>query len=380
MTKKTNLNKLSTDNYYKLICLDASDKKNCRLVFDYQKMWDDDCKIFWLLSERALRGKTYGFKEFSQKHFLKTGKPSIYYKNLEVQLMKERKNYLGYLGNSPDFDNFIIDKNGLFYTEDGVKKYSTLFRSVNGAYKDKGSRIPVDLMGFDEIMDGVEDLRTDQVNLINTAIATYNDPLASPDTRVKKIFFMSNFRTINSDILLSLGVYKIEDEITRIYDDKGNNVITILTPLYDEKEAEMIENELTKDPITNFIKITGGFDENYLNKNTTDILNNVIEKDISELIENKTYYRVLKGTKKYNHIIGYIENNVNKYHIVSTDYLQGFLHQNILKLNEKDFSKNHMPIDTNIRKNYLNLLNKGVITFQDLNTRVNFIQDLIKNH
>lgn len=347
-------------------------------VFDYEKMWEDDAFYFIIISERGRLGKTYGAKEFGQKMFLKNGEPFVYAKNLSLQIKKESKRFLRQVKDLDIFYKFEIDNSGVYKRKGKNKEYSCFFHSLNSAETDKGSRSEANLLILDEFMDGVRHLTENQTFALKSLLDTYSNPVNPFAKKLKKCFILGNFKTLNSRLLVDLGIFSLKKELTTIYSPNGNALIRILSPQYNKKQKELIEENLENEPIFEFGKITGQNEYSLFNENVGDILNNI--KDISA-DEIKEFYSLelilyLNKNKTNNYIFIFFDKEFRKYHILRTDKYFG--EEKVYNVDKKNIVEDKANLATWVKKNFIFLMEKGKITFDNVYTREIFIEAIVK--
>lgn len=356
---------------------------NGHKVFDYQKMWDDEAFFFILISERGKKGKTYGAIEFARDMYLKNDIPSFYFKNLSIQMEKSYKKIITMpKRNNPEkYENSISTKEEVYDNipvewdkNDKVvksKKYPWLFlHSLNEAEKVKGARSIVNMGIWDEASDGLEYIK-DQMGKFDTILNTYkNHSVSYKDDSFKKMFILTNFKSLNLEFLIAMGVYKIDKPVTTVRGPNGKILLRILTVMYDDNEIEEMEKEYKDDPIFQMGKVLETNDYSVFNKNMYDDINNVVmETDF------KLYVRhfVIYGNNRYFHLFKRIDYSN---HIISTKHYTG--PNNIYVLDKKDIKEGYQKISKDFKYNMTKLLQQNRLTFQDVATREKFLQILLK--
>lgn len=347
-------------------------------IFDFDKMYQDDAFYFILISERGRLGKTYGAKELGQKLYLENGYPYVYLKNLNLQIKKEGKKFLKQVNDLDIFADFSSDKQGVYKQEGREKNYSCFFHSLNGAEKDKGSRTEANIVIYDEFLDGTKHLEDSPTFLLKSILDTYDNPVNPFEKKLKKCFILGNFKTLNSRLLIDLGVFKLEKQLTTLYDSKGKAFVRILAPQYSKKERKEIKEELSGDPIFEFGNTTKQNDYSLFNQNVRDIVNNVVLISNTELEENYNLKLILYFFKQHTHnYIFMLSNRFKKhYHILTNNQYKG--DEQVYNLDKKSLREEIPTLSRDVKKDLIYLLECGKITFADIYSREMFIEGILK--
>tara|TARA_R110002020_G_scaffold58823_4_gene161111 strand:- start:26 stop:400 length:375 start_codon:yes stop_codon:yes gene_type:complete len=124
-------------------------------------------------------------------------------------------------------------------------------------------------------------MRNDKTRLISSLLATMDDPInrnKKGGKKLRKIIIHANFKSLNDDFLINLGITKIEDEVTDIMSKDNKTLLgRILVPTYDEKDKQDFINKNKNNVLFQLQDKLGQSDHIYFNENLFDEINFVNE-------------------------------------------------------------------------------------------------------
>lgn len=109
---------------------------------------------------------------------------------------------------------------------------------------------------------------------LSSLMATYSDPVNKDDS-VKKIIIHGNFKTLNNELMLKLGIMSINGELTTRNRPDGTPFLRILVPEYTEEEKQKFKKENENDNMFLFQDMIGHADHVYFNENLHDSIQNI---------------------------------------------------------------------------------------------------------
>ena len=296
------MSKAEINNFYKQIDLIDSEGNGYKhTLFDYEKIWDDEAPIFLIISERGAKAKStqgkYLARTIWNNHKLKT----MWLMNTRVLIENEKKSHLS---KPKQFlsDTFNVESrvSGDVVYDDIINQnkdnWYTRFTSLSTAENEKGSRDDYGLVIYDEFNVGLGLIRNSQVDLLSSLIGTLTDPVNTAKDQFKKFIIHGNFKSLNNQFLIDLGVTKIEDEVTDIY--IGDFLLMrILAPMMTDSDKKEIADRNKNDWKFLFQEKIGKSNHVYYNENLFDNINNVNDWMIT--LPTKRYYMVKIGKYYY---------------------------------------------------------------------------------
>ena len=255
-------------------------------IFDYKKFWEDDGLIYVVISERGLKAKSTQAKYLAKWIYDQYRSKTMWAMNTEELIKKEKKSHLTkpFQFHDDIFDPATMSVAGDFVYADKAHWY-TKFVSISTAENEKGSRDDYELLVYDEFNIADRNMRNDKTRLISSLLATMDDPInrnKKGGKKLRKIIIHANFKSLNDDFLINLGITKIEDEVTDIMSKDNKTLLgRILVPTYDEKDKQDFINKNKNNVLFQLQDKLGQSDHIYFNENLFDEINFVNEWMIS---------------------------------------------------------------------------------------------------
>ena len=275
---------MNINKYYKKI--DVRDKNNKvakHTLFDYDKIWKDPSPIFLVISERGSKGKSTQAKRLARRIYEDENLKTMWMMNTSKQIGKEKRAHLTkphqflrdvFTGSERVKGNVVLTGDN----EDNKDEWYQSFISLSTAENEKSSREDIGLLIYDEFNVGTRMIKNSQTDLISSLVATLTDPVNVFNSPFKKFIIHGNFKSLNSEWLLSMGVTKIDGDVTVIKDSAGKPLITILSPQYSKKEMKALDNSLKGVWTYEMQKQIGKADHVYFNSNLHDNIMNIDPK------------------------------------------------------------------------------------------------------
>lgn len=369
--------KKAINNFYKEITLSDKNGKNYQhVVFDYQKIYDDKVPIFLIISERGSKAKTTQAKKLAIDIWHKEGLRTLWVMNTIELLKGEKVSHLTkpkkYIPESfgPDmevsgkyvYDNTPNEKRNNWYTK---------FSPLSTAENEKGSRDDYGLLIYEEFNVGLTLIRHKQVELLSNLIGTLSDPINIVDDKFKKLIIHGNYKSLNNQFLIDMGITKLDKEITDIYIGKFL-LMRILLPTFTEKD-KLLFKERNQDNWKYLLQEKlGKADHVFFNENLFDEVNNVNDYMITLPIKNDY---IIKVSKYF-----YQARIITSGDLGVIIYIMGVdrpKEQDIYCLNRLDISEGIM-FNTNLKRNLLKLLTQDKLYFKSAYVRENIINVIRK--
>ena len=272
--------KKEINKFYKEIkLLDSDHNEYMHTLFDYEKIWQDDAPIFLIISERGAKGKSTQGKYLARKIWDDHNLKSMWLMNTQILIDKEKKSHLAkpkqFLSDTFNAESRVL---GDYVYDDKLNdtktNWYTKFASLSTAENEKGSRDDYGLVIYDEFNVGLGMIKNKQVDLLSSLIGTLTDPVNLSNDRFKKFIIHGNFKSLNNQFLIDLGVLKIEDEITDVY--VGDFLLMrILCPKMTDGEKHFIKDKNKGNWKYLLQEKLGKADHVYFNENLFDDVNNV---------------------------------------------------------------------------------------------------------
>lgn len=339
-------------------------------IWDYDKIYNDEAFIFVIISERGRKGKTFNATIKAKQLFDDFGYTSVYMKNLEVQMDNSVENFLKEpRKHYPEmFEDCEITKNGVYEVK-GEKKDRIKwlqFINLNQAEKIKGARDLPHMLIYDEMSDGTEYLR-EQTEKFKSILDTMSD--AKTNGGLKKVVILSNFKTLDTELMRDFKVFTIDKEVSTIYDSEKKPLIRILLPQYTEDDRIEIKQELKGNPIFEIGELTETNRYSVYNESLYDVVNNVEKRDIKWFNEcDKTLTIFDRG-----HYIKIFKHPSNIHHIVSLKKYKKADFERIYVMDKKEIFEGSVILNKQITRNFLHMMETGNITFQNIGSRNDFL-------
>ena len=373
------MKKIIKDFYKKINLVNNNGDKYQHTLFDYEKIWEDEAPIFLIISERGAKGKSTQGKYLAKTIWDKYNLRTMWLMNTQVLIDKEKKSHLSkpkqFLSDTfpiwcrvqGDFvyDNLINDLKDNWYTR---------FSSLSTIENEKGSRDDYGLVIYDEFNVGLSQIRNSQVDLLSSLIGTLSDPVNKTKDKFRKFIIHGNFKSLNNQFLIDLGITKIDKEVTDIY--VGDHLLMrILAPIMDEEDKLAIEEVNKDDWKFLFQKKMGKEKHVYYNENLYDVINNVNTWMITLPVKsfyiikiNKYYYRInLVFSKDYGSII----------YMLQEDKPNKELMRYVFCLNKIDMVEG-TTLNTNLKRSLFKLFTDEKIFYNTVFIRENLLNTLRK--
>ncbi len=358
------------------------DISETRKGFDYDKITDTfkNFGVYILLSERSLRAKTEGAVQMCVKDYLKNKRISRFIRTTYSSLESEAEGFLNPIRKSinPDFfeNTKMVSKGGRFSSTFNGDEWLQLW-DINSASKMKGSRTPINNIVFDEINEDNNKIRGDmgaQVESIlqSSFIQEYNT----------RTWILSNNKGINNKYMMLLGVrhnlYEVSAFYALLYID-GEFIGKVpycvkFCAKYTEEEKKSIIIKKFKEKDQKFIisMITGQAGHSYFNETYEDEEINIVPYHLFKF-QPKSLSFTFKIDKHY---FNMYEIDETKWHCALLKDIEG-TSDNIITTDQKEITENVVFV-RQIKDFLQNKLSNNDLTFQDIGTRVLFIDFLIK--
>lgn len=205
--------------------------------------------------------------------------------------------------------NEYVKGNLLYSGDKNNDDWYTSFVSLTTAENKKSSRENIGLLVFDEFNVGTKSIANSQTDLISSLIGTLTDPVNQSDSSFQKMIIHGNFKSLNSEFLLSLGITKIDGEVTTLNNSIKKPLVRILAPHFTESEKTALNKSLQGNWTYELQKTLGKSEHVYFNENLHDDINNIDTSLISQpyvlkyLLKIKSHYFILKSLKSKKWII-----------------------------------------------------------------------------
>lgn len=340
-------------------------------IWDYDKILEDEAFIFVIISERGRKGKTFNATIKAKELYDKYGYTSIYMKNLEVQMdnsvsnfLKEPKKHYPQL-----FQDNEVNKSGVYEGTGKNRKRWLQFINLNQAEKIKGARDLPYLLIYDEMSDGLRYV-SEQTEKFKSVLDTMSD--FKTKSGLKKVVILSNYKTLDTELMRDFKVFKIDREVSTIKNSLGKPLIRVLLPQYDEQDIKEIEEELRGDAIFELGELTDTNRYSLYNESLYDIINNVKERDLKWFEKAEKHLNILYNNMNVLVYRG-IENREYQFHIVSLKNYEQDQFEVIYVIDKKDIKEGNVILNKKITRNLLHLIEEGTITFQNIASRNDFL-------
>lgn len=367
--------KKTIDNFYKEIEVKKKNGYGKHILFDYDKIWDDEAFLFLIISERGAKGKSTQAKRLARRIYEDEQLKSMWLMNTQKLIDKEKKSHLAKPKQHLK-DVFTLDEkvegDVVLSNHKDKESWYTKFASLSTAENEKGSRDDYGLIIYDEFNVGLSMIRNQQTDLLSSLLGTLSDPVNTGDEKFKKMIIHGNFKSLNNQFLIDLGVTHIDEEVTDIY--VGDKLIMrILCPEFNEEDKQKIKDDNKDNPIFLLQQKLGKADHVYFNENLFDRVNNVNDWMISlpilgsyKIKIEKNYYRALiVESGDLGKVIYFIDTERNDEDI------------NIYALDKKSVEEN-ITLNTNLKVNFLSYLSKDKLYFKSAYIRENIIKEITK--
>ena len=367
------MKKPTIKNYYRTIkSTDHTGKKYDHTLFDYQKIWDDPAQIFLVISERGSKGKTTQAKKLARELYRNEGLKTMWVMNTLEQIKTEKRAHLTkpfqYLRDTFTGDEYV--KGNLLFTGDKTNdNWYTTFVSLTTAENKKSSRENIGLLVFDEFNVGTTSITNSQTDLISSLIGTLTDPVNQSDSSFKKFIIHGNFKSLNSEFLLSLGITKIDGEITTINNSIDEPLVRILAPHFTKAEKEAIEKSQQGNWTFELQKTLGKSNHVYFNENLHDDINNI---DVS-LIHHPHKSKYLLKINYHYFILKNLLSSKWVIYKIDTDLLKD--KSSAIVLDKRDVSE-YSGFNNNFKESIRKLVFKGQLYFENSYVRENLLKKL----
>lgn len=192
---------------------------------------------------------------------------------LEKEMTKHLTKPRQYLDNFTGKEKLVSSSKTLYADEDDKKSAYTHFVALSVGETEKSSRDDVELVIWDEFNVSQNKVVGGVVDAFSSLMATNSD--AVNKTSMKKIIIHGNFKTLNNELALALGLTKVEGEITTKYKDDGTPFLRILVPQFDQQEREDFIEKHRNDPHYVLQKMLGKAEHVFFNENLHDEITNI---------------------------------------------------------------------------------------------------------
>lgn len=344
-------------------------------VFDYDEIWNDDAFIFVVISERGAKGKSTQAKYLMKKIWEEQKLRSMWLMNTNILIKKEKKSHLSkpkkYLDN---FTGNEVIKGDFVYEDSGNDtEWYSKFTSLSTAENEKGSRDDFGLLVFDEFNVGDRNIKNSQVKLMSSLIGTLDDPV-NDDASLKKIIIHGNNKTLNSELLIKMGITHIDNELTTITRN-GKPYLRILYPIFTKTEREAIKERNKHNNSFLFQELIGEEKHVYYNDNAYDDINFVNTK-LNLKIQDRIAYYLFRVDK---HILcaSNIEYENERILFIHSYDKKRDGTSNIIALNRSDVVEG-VSLRFTVKKKMFNWLRKEKVWFEYAHQREKFIKSVIR--
>lgn len=370
------------DYYRQLDLKDKEGKLYKHDVFDYDAIWDDEIPMFLIISERGAKGKSTQAKRLMRRIWTDEKLRSLWVMNTDKLIKKEKKSHLTkplqylrdiFTGEERKSGDTILAKMG------DVESWYTRFVPLSIAENEKGSRDDYGLMIYDEFNIGLRQIRKQQVDLFSSLIATADDPINVSEDKFKKLIIHGNNKSLNNEVLISLGLRSLSAEVTDVTVD-GFTLLRVLSPIMSEEDRKKIKNVNSNNWKFKLQQALGKADHVYFNDNLFDEINNVNswmytvpERGFYYIKIDDKYFRVSvrepKDVEKYTRAVIYITEETRD-SVKKTE-------QTVYAINKQDVTEG-IVLNTNFKKNLLKQIYLDNMYFGEIYIRETIIPALTK--
>lgn len=368
------MKKTIKDFYRTIKVKDTKGDEYNHTLFDYTKIWEDKAPIFLIISERGAKGKSTQGKKLAKEIYDKEGLKTMWMMNTDILIQKEKKSHLTkpkkYL---PELFADTKRKGDFVYADyEDKESWYTRFTSLSTAENEKGSRDDYGLLLYDEFNVGLSNIKNEQTDLISSLIGTLSDPVNKADDKFNKFIIHGNFKSLSNQLLIDLGVFKIENEITNVY--VGDFLLMrILSPKLNEYEKKLIEESNKDDWKFLLQKKLGKEGHVYYNENLYDVLNNVNDWMITLPIISK--YNLKIGSYYYSASIVKSEDHGNVIYFTKIEEkdLKGHTYSII-----KQDTIEGVKYNPNLKTSFFDQLKQNKLHFSSAHIRETIIKTITK--
>lgn len=199
---------------------------------------------------------------------------------------------------------------------------------------------------------------------------TLYDPVNIKDNNFKKLIILGNFKSLNNPILLDMGITKIEDEITSIYNKDGSPLIRILCPQIKDEERKSIARDNKSNWTYQLMEQMGQTEHQFFNENLYDELNNV--DDTLKNAPYSTRYTIWNGSRYF-----YLKLLRGK-NIWFVDYSNTLNNDDVVLIMNSRATKENVRYNPELKKQLKLQLASNRLWFSDIYARDSIIQEIIK--
>lgn len=363
-------------NFYKEIdVLTEEGETRKHTLFDYYKIWQDEAPIFLIISERGAKGKSTQAKWLAKEIWDDDRLRTMWIMNTVKLIDKEKKSHL----TKPKqlLDNFQgsekVERDVALADSKDKESWYTKFASLSTAETEKGSRDDFGLLVYDEFNVGLTNIKNQQVDLLSSLIGTLSDPVNTATDKFRKMIIHGNFKSLNNQLLIDLGVHVIKDEVTDVY--VGDFLLMrILSPIMDENDR----NEIKENNKNNWKYLLqeklGKADHVYFNENLFDDINNVNTWMITLPITSKW---ILKIKKQYFRASIRLSQDLGKVLYFEPIDKSEADRETIFAIDKKSVEEG-VIYNVNIKKSFIRYLAADMIYFQTGFVREQIIAEVTK--
>lgn len=362
-------------NYLKTLNLkDSKGKPYKHVIFDYDKIYEDDAPVWLVISERGAKGKSTQAKRLARKIWETKKLRSMWIMNTEKLLEKE---YTSHLTKPKQYLTDIFTgkervAGGRVFADDNANSWYTRFASLSGAENEKGSRDDYGVLFYDEFNVGTRNIQNAQTDLISSLIATLHDPVNKSKNQLTKFIIHGNFKSLNNDFLMSMGVFKIEGEVTTLYMPNGKPLMRILAPEFTEQQKQEFEKNNENDWVFQFQKKLGKANHVYFNENLHDEIMSV-SRHKADGLESKSTYYIYSNTKYYR-----LRNYGSFFYVDLIEKDDIHPKAQLFSISSQEFREGTV-YNLNLKRNMKKVLGKTNLWFDSSYTRENILRSLRRN-